>query len=117
MEGFFYYLSKEENQRLLRTVKNNFPEAHLLIESLHPLFIRSASRQKYKNPLETNISSMLKFGVKSGQEIQDWNQGVTFIEEWPVIDRARHRFPFFTRVLFTLLPILTKSNKVMHLCC
>ena len=117
MEGLFYYLSKDENRNLLRSLKENFPESHLLIESLHPLFIRSASGKTYKNSLNTNVSSMLKFGVKSGREIEAWDPaGIKFIEEWSVINRARNRFPLHFRLLFSLFPILTRSNKVMHLC-
>jgi len=116
MEGLFYYLSKEENQGLLKTIKKHFPGSHLLIECLHPLFIRSAKKQAYKNPLDENISSMLKFSVKSGREIAAWDDDLRFIEEWSVINRARYRFPLRFRLLFALLPILTRSNKVTHLC-
>ena len=68
MEGLSFYLTAAENYQLLKTIKTHFPDAEILMEAFHPIFVNMARKRKYKDPLGDKASNMLKWGVKSGLE-------------------------------------------------
>ena len=114
-EGLCFYLSEDENKQLLRMIKDNFPGSEILMEALHPMFVKMVDKKKYDDPLDNKASQLLIWGIKSGKELESWFDGITFIKERFVIRQDMKRFPLYLRILFTLIPVLSKSNKVMHL--
>ena len=56
-----------------------------------------------------------KWGVKSGRELETWFEGLEFIDEWFVVKQALYRFPLVIRILFTLVPVMARMNKIVHL--
>ena len=57
----------------------------------------------------------MKWGVKSGKELERLMDGVYFVEEWSVVNAGKDRFPIFLRLLFFIFPILTGSKKIILL--
>jgi O-methyltransferase involved in polyketide biosynthesis len=115
MEGLSFYFTEEENRRVLSIIMKNFPEAEFFMEAFHPLFIKICSFTVSKDPLDKKASSLLKWGIKSGKKIEDWFEGVRFIEEEYVINKGRERFSLSNRILFALIPLLPKMTKIIHL--
>ena len=114
-EGLSLYFSEEENKRMLGTIRNHFLGAECLIEIVHPWFIKMSANMKYQDSISTRVATLLKWGVKSGRELETWFDGLEFIEEWFVVKRALHRFPLIIRILFTLVPVMARMNKIVHL--
>ena len=113
-EGLCFYLSEDENKELLGIIKDNFPGSELLMEALHPLFVKVVDKKKYDDPLDNKTAELLQWGVKSGIELGEWFDEIEFIKERFVIKQDQKRFPLLMRILFRLFPVLTRSNKVMH---
>jgi len=53
--------------------------------------------------------------LNSGRELESWSVKPHFIEEWFVARKKLSAFPWQIRLMFRLLPVLSKSNKVVHL--
>ncbi len=68
-----------------------------------------------KDPLDKKATGLLKWGVKSGKEIEKWFDGVRFLEEQYVINKRREVFPLGNRIFFVLFPLLPKMTKVIRL--
>ncbi len=115
MEGLAYYFAEDEVRQMLSIIKNNFPGAGLAMETFHPLYIKMATKMRSKDPLDKKATGLLKWGVKSGKEMETWFDGVRFLEEQYVINKRRNIFPLGNRVLFALIPLLPKMTKVIRL--
>jgi len=114
-EGLSFYFSEEENRRMLGIIRDHFSDAECLMEIFHPWFIKMSANRKYDDPISTRAATLLKWGVKSGRELETWYDGLEFIEEWFVVKRALYRFPLVIRILFTVVPVMAKMNKIVHL--
>jgi len=114
-EGLLCYFTEEENKLILGIIRDHFSEAECLIEIFHPWVIKMSSNRKYKDPISTRAGTLFKWGVKSGRELETWFEELAFIEEWFVVKRALNRFPLIIRMLFTLVPVMARMNKIVHL--
>jgi O-methyltransferase involved in polyketide biosynthesis len=115
MEGLAYYFAESDVKKMLAMIKNNFPGAELAMEAFHPFYVKMIARTTTKDPFDKKISGLLKWGIKNGAEIEDWFDGVRFIEEQFVINKRREVFPLANRIFFALLPMMPKMTKVIRL--
>ena len=114
-EGLSFYFSEDENRQMLGIIRDHFSEAECLMEILHPWFIKMSANRTYQDPISTRAATLLRWGVKSGRELETWFEGLKFIEEWFVVKKALYRFPLVIRILFTVVPVMAKMNKIVHL--
>lgn len=119
IEGLSFYFTEEENRRLLAIMQEHFPGADCLIEIMAAwyvgMFLKMAKKKKYEDSLDNKAAALLKWGANSGRELESWSDKIHFIEEWFVARRKPSAFPWQIRLMFGLLPVLSKSNKVVHL--
>jgi O-methyltransferase involved in polyketide biosynthesis len=114
-EGLSFYFSEDENRQMLGILRDHYSEAECLMEILHPWCIKMSANRKYQDPVSTKAATLLKWGVKSGRELESWFDGMEFIEEWFVVKRALYRFPLIIRIMFALIPVMARMNKIVHL--
>jgi hypothetical protein len=81
---------------------------------VHPLFSKVYKKKQSDEQLTKRVKALVKWGVKSGRELESWFEGVKLVEEWSVINRGRDRLPYFFRVLFSVFPVLTGISKIIH---
>ena len=119
VEGLSFYFTEEENRRMLTIIQQHFPGADCLIEIMAAwyvgMFLKMAKKKKYEDSLDNKAAALLKWGANSGRELESWSDKIHFIEEWFVARRKPSAFPWQIRLMFGLLPVLSKSNKVVHL--
>ena len=115
VEGLSFYFSENENMQMLSIIRDHFSEAECLIDIFHPWFIKMSANRKYQDPISTRAATLLKWGVKCGRELETWFEELVFIEQWFVVNRALHRFPLIIKMLFTLVPVMARMNKIVHL--
>ena len=114
-EGLSYYFTESENKALVSTIKQNYSGAEYVFDTLHPFFLQSYKRKKSDEHLSNKLAALLKWGVKSGRELESWFDGVHCVEEWSQVNAGKDRFPIFLRLLFFIFPILTRSKKIILL--
>ena len=115
MEGLSFYLTKEENRKVIAIIRKNFRDAEFYMEAFDPFFITMCSYIKTKDPLDKKASGLLKWGIKNGKEMETWEQGIRYIGEEAVVDKGRERFSLFNRIMFSLIPVMRKMTKIVHL--
>ncbi len=113
-EGLCFYFCEDENKKLLKMIKDNFHGAEFLMESFHPLYIKSV-KKKYDDPMIDRATLLLKWGIKSGKELESWFDEIKFVKDRYVITEDIKKFPKSIRILFTVMPFLKKTSKITHL--
>ncbi len=108
-EGLFMYFSEDEIKEILNKIKEAYPESEVLFEAMYPYLAKNTKR----HPDMKGHSAKFKWGIKTGAELEDWNQGINFIEEWYYFDRHREKYPLTLR-LFSLIPGFRKGMKIVH---
>jgi O-methyltransferase involved in polyketide biosynthesis len=114
-EGLSYYFTEDENKSLLSAIQEHFSGAEYVFETLNPFFLKLYKKKESDEHLSNKVATLIKWGVKSGRELESWFDGVHFVEEWSVVNTGKNKFPLHFRLLFYLLPILTRHTKIIHL--
>lgn len=119
IEGLSFYFTEAENKTMLRIIQDNFPGAECLIEIMAAwcvnMMIKMAKKKKYADALDNKAGALVKWGLNSGRELEAWSGNIQFIEECFVVKKKMSAFPWRFRLMFILIPILTKANKIVHL--
>ncbi len=109
-EGLLMYFAGNEVIKLLRVLAGRFRNADFLIEAMSPFLARNSQ----KHPDVKKYNASFKWGIKTGREVNNWNAGLTFVNEWYYFDRHRERASVFLRMM-CLLPAFRKMMKIVHL--
>ncbi len=119
IEGLTFWFTEEENKRLLTVISDNFPGADCLIEIMAAWYVnmmlKMATKKKYDDALDNKAAALIKWGLNSGRELEAWSGSIRFIEESFVIRRNLSAFPWRFRLMFMLIPLLTKANKIVRI--
>jgi hypothetical protein len=47
--------------------------------------------------------------------METWVQKLRYLGEEAVVDKGRERFSLFNRILFSLIPVMRRMTKIVHL--
>jgi O-methyltransferase involved in polyketide biosynthesis len=108
-EGLFNYLHEEDIKNIFLTIKNNFPFSEIIFEAYSSLITRSW----HKHPHIKNAFSMFKWGLDTGKSLEEWDQSITFLREWPYLDRHPKRWKWMRH--FRHFRSLRRLMKIVHL--
>ena len=109
-EGLLMYFTEEEVKSILRTIGKNFPKSEILLEAMSPFVAKRSS----KHPDVKKYNATFKWGIKTGKEIELWNIGAKFINEYYYFDRHKNKTPFVFKIL-SLIPAFRKMMKIIHI--
>ncbi len=109
-EGLFMYFEENEIKQILKKIKDNFPESEVLFEAMSPHIAKNTK----KHPDMKTQTATFKWGIKTGAELENWHQGINFIEEWYYFDRHREKYPFLFKLL-SRIPIFRTGMKIVHI--
>ena len=108
-EGLLMYFSEKEVKSIFEVISEIFPDSEMLFEAMSPFLAKKSD----KHPDLKTYNASFKWGIKTGKEIESWNIGVSFIDEWYYFDRYKHRAPLLYRLLIPI-PALRKMMKIVH---
>jgi O-methyltransferase involved in polyketide biosynthesis len=109
-EGLLMYFEEHQVKSILSEIRYHFPNSEMLIEAMSPFLAKKSD----KHPDLKTYNASFKWGIGSGKEIENWNIGVSFIDEWYYFDRYRHRAPLLYRMLIPI-PAFRKMMKIVHI--
>ena len=114
-EGLTCYFTESENKAIISAIKQNYPGAEYVFETVHPFFLKMSKQNNQDGNVRNKVFTFMRWGVKSGKELESWFNGVQLVKEWFVVNSGKDKFPILYRVLFFLLPILTRSKIIILL--
>ncbi len=109
-EGLLMYFTGFEVKSLFKNIGENFPYAEMILEAMSPFIAKRTKR----HPDMKGYNAVFKWGIKTGKEINNWNAGASFVDEYYYFDRYKERQPLLIRCL-ALLPGFRKMMKIIHI--
>jgi len=89
-EGLLMYLYEDDVKNLVVTLQKNFPGCELVGEVVNTYIVnmlqRKIWRKKFQRDYHLGKDVTFHFGVRDGNEFEQWNQGITFLDEWTYFD-------------------------------
>lgn len=109
-EGLFCYFVESQIRQLFAMLASRWPGVQLLFQSISPQYV--ASEQSL--PALNRTRARLLWGINSGREIEQWDAGYRFLNEWSFIDRHRSRWGWL-RYRSWLPWVRTELRRVMKI--
>ena len=107
--GLLPYFTKEQVKSIIITLKNNFPNSKLLFEAVAPWLVWIL----HGPPDVNGVKTKYKWGIKKGKSLENWSDGIQFLNEWYHVDRHPDRWRLSGWLRF--LPPPRKMVKIIHL--
>lgn len=107
-EGVFMYLEEAQVKWLLQALMEHFPGAELVFDAFLPFFVWANNRRVKR----TGVGALCRWGLRGGQDIERWSDGIHLLDEWYPFMQAEPRLPSARWARH--IPLLAKSIGVFH---
>jgi O-methyltransferase involved in polyketide biosynthesis len=110
-EGVFMYFTEQEVKDLMNMLTASFKGAEMLVEIITP----SMTKRSKQHDSLGKMDAKFQWGVKSGKEIEKYNDKIEFIEEWNYYDYHPERWRWVR--LLAMIPAFKNrfSGRIVHL--
>jgi len=107
-EGVLMYFEEAQVKSLVLMLRDRFPGAELVFDAFSPFLIRA-------NNLRLSITKFgarYHWGLKRGQEIEGWGDGIHLLDEWGYFDRPEPRLDHIRWMRH--IPLLARVLRIYH---
>jgi O-methyltransferase involved in polyketide biosynthesis len=115
-EGLLMYLHEDEVKSLVLALQQRFPGCDLVCEVEHAFVIKTLKKERWKKKFQRDHhlgpNATLSFGIQDGRELESWEQGITFLDEWTVFDDHEKKLGWMN--LFSFSKRLRKAQWIIH---
>ena len=103
-EGVFMYFEPTQVKGLVLTLLDHFPGSELVFDAFVPYLVRMNNLRMRL----TKFGARYGWGLKRGEELESWGEGIRLLDSWSYFDRSEPRLahiqwmrhiPFFARVM------------------
>jgi O-methyltransferase involved in polyketide biosynthesis len=100
-ETVFLYFTEAQVRSLVLTLRNRYPGAELVFDAWKPFEIWIGNRYLSHSA----FAGLMRWGLWSGRELENWNPGIRLLDEWGFFDRPEPRLDSYRWMtpLFRLL--------------
>ncbi len=89
-EGLFMYLSEADVKTLVLRLQKHFPGSELVCEVVNRRWLDPRMywlvRLKLRRQLGLGPDADFRFGIRHGDELQQWGPGIQLLDEWSFLD-------------------------------
>jgi O-methyltransferase involved in polyketide biosynthesis len=107
-EGVLMYFKEAQVKWLVLTLRDRFPGAELVFDAFSPFLVRA-------NNLRLSITKFgarYHWGLKRGQELESWGDGIRLLDEWGYFDRPEPRLDHIRWMRH--IPLLARVLRIYH---
>lgn len=109
-EGVFMYFQEAQIKALVLELRDRFPGAELVFDAFSPFLVRANNLRLRLSGAK--IGACYQWGLKRGQELESWGDGICLLDEWFPFDRPE---PRLARVQWVRhIPMLAKVIGIFH---
>lgn len=94
-EGVFMYLGYEEVKELVLKLQKQFPGSELVCEVVNDFWMHKPWKRlldlKMRKEFHLGSGATFKSGIKTCKEMEDWGNGIEFIDEWSYFDSSEKK--------------------------
>ena len=85
-EGLLMYLQEKDVKKLILNMQKSFPGCYLACEVVNSYLVKALKRKMWRKKFQRDYGfgedTSFYFGIKDSKDFENWNQGITFLEEW-----------------------------------
>jgi methyltransferase (TIGR00027 family) len=107
-EGVFMYFEGAQVKSLVLTLRDHFPGAELVFDAYSPLHVWRHNLRVTR----TGIGAHLHWGLRRGQELEGWCDGIHLLDEWGYLDRPEPRLDHIRWMRH--IPLLARVLRIYH---
>ena len=89
-EGLLMYLQPNDTKDLILNLQKTFPGCYLACEVAGSFLVKALKRKMWRKKFQRDYGfgedTSFYFGIKDSKDFENWNQGITFLEEWTYFD-------------------------------
>jgi O-methyltransferase involved in polyketide biosynthesis len=107
-EGVFMYFEVAQVKSLVLMLRDRFPGAELVFDAFSPFLVRA-------NNLRLSITKFgarYHWGLRRGQELESWGDGIHLLDEWGYLDRPEPRLDHIRWMRH--IPLLARVLRIYH---
>jgi len=107
-EGVLMYFEEAQVKSLVLMLRDHFPGAELVFDAFSPFLVRA-------NNLRMAISKFgvrYHWGLRRGQELESWGDGIRLLDEWGYFDRPEPRLDHIRWMRH--IPLLARVLRIYH---
>lgn len=90
-EGVFQYFEGAQVKALVLALREHFPEAELVFDAFSPYIVRANNLRM----LLSRMSARYHWGLRRGQDVERWAEGIRLLSEWFPFSRPEPRLAKF----------------------
>ena len=110
------YLGKEDVQALVLQLQKQFPGSELICEIFNEFWLRRPWKKlltiKLQKEFHLGKGAMFQSGFKNGKEMEQWNQGIEFIDEWSYFDSTENKLGWLR--LLSKIDLIRRTQWTVH---
>ena len=88
-EGVFMYFKEAQVKALVLRLRDCFPGAELVFDAFSPFLVRANNLRLRLS--RAKIGARYQWGLKRGQDLESWGDGICLLEAWFPFDRPEPR--------------------------
>jgi O-methyltransferase involved in polyketide biosynthesis len=115
-EGLFMYLEADKVKALVLELKAHFPGAELACEVVNKRwlspFMKTMLHAKLRQGNRIGADADFHFGLADGREMETWQEGVRFLDEWCYLETGHPRLGFMR--LFRKNKLFLRTQWTVH---
>jgi O-methyltransferase involved in polyketide biosynthesis len=107
-EGVLMYFKEEQVKSLVLMLRDHFPGAELVIDAFSPFLVRANNFRMFL----TRVGIRYYWGLKCGQELESWGEGIRLLDEWGYFDEPEPRLDHIRWMQH--IPLLSRVLRIYH---
>lgn len=115
-EGLFMYLYEKDVRELVMKLQSSFPGSEIVCEVANRYWVNkmkgSYFKWKFQRQLYLSKDAVFNFGISDSRELEKWNEGIEFLDEWTYYDDNERKLGWFK--LFKGIELLKKVQWIIH---
>ena len=115
-EGLLMYLHEDDVKSLVLKIQQQFPGCELICEVENTFVVNVLKKKRWKKKFQRDYDlgpdTTMYFGIGDGKDLEQWDQGIRFLDEWTVFDDHEKKLGWMN--LFAFSKRLRKAQWIVH---
>jgi O-methyltransferase involved in polyketide biosynthesis len=115
-EGVFMYLEGKDVRSLVLKIRETFPGSELVSEVVNAFWLRYPLKNildyKMQRQVHLGKDAMFRSGISDGREMEQWNSGIQFLDEWSYLDSEEKKLGWLR--LLRHIELIRKTQWTVH---
>jgi O-methyltransferase involved in polyketide biosynthesis len=115
-EGLLMYLHEDDVKSLILKMQQQFPGCELICEVENTFVVNVLKKKWWKKKFQRDYhlgpDATIYFGIQDGKDLEQWGNGIRFLDEWTVFDDHEKKLGWMN--LFAFSKRLRKTQWIVH---